>query len=236
MSPYLAEVIGTAILVLLGGGVCAGTSLTGSYAKGSGWIVITMAWGLGVAVAAYCVGSFSGAHLNPAVTIALAVAGDFEWSKVGGYIASQMIGAFLGATLVWLHYFPHWKATEDQGTKLGVFSTGPAIKNTWANLFSEVLGTFILCLGILAIGANKFAEGLNPLIIGFLVVVIGLSLGGTTGYAINPARDLGPRIAHFLLPIHGKGKSNWGYAWIPVVGPIIGGVLAALFYIATFGG
>lgn len=236
MSAFLGEVIGTMILIIFGGGVVAGVVLKGTKSENSGWIVITMAWGLGVATAAYAVGGISGAHLNPALTIGLALIGEFAWSQVPSYIAAQMIGAFIGATLVWLHYYPHWKETKDQGAKLAVFSTGPAIRHTPANLFSEILGTFVLVMGILAIGANEFTEGLNPLIVGFLIVVIGLSLGGTTGYAINPARDLGPRIAHFLLPIAGKGSSDWKYSWIPVVGPIIGGGLGALFYAAAFEG
>ncbi len=234
MTPFLGELVGTMVLIILGAGVCAGTSLKKSYAQNGGWIVITMGWGMGVAMGVYAVGKISGAHLNPAVTIGLASIGEFPWSQVPGYILAQMIGAFLGATFVWLFYYPHWKETEDPGTKLGVFSTGPAIKHTPANLISEILGTFFLMLGLLFIGANKFSEGLNPFIVGFLIVAIGLSLGGTTGYAINPARDLGPRIAHALLPIYGKGSSNWGYAWIPVVGPIIGGVLGAIFYKAAF--
>ncbi|AZQ48776.1 glycerol uptake facilitator protein GlpF [Bacillus albus] len=236
MSAFLGELVGTALLILLGGGVCAGVSLKKSFAKDSGWIVITMGWGLAVAVAAYAVGSISGAHLNPALTIGLAFKGAFPWSDVPGYIAAQMIGAIIGAVLVYLHYLPHWKETEDPGTKLGVFATGPAIPNTFANLLSEMIGTFVLVFGILAIGANKFADGLNPFIVGFLIVSIGLSLGGTTGYAINPARDLGPRIAHFFLPIAGKGGSNWKYAWIPVVGPILGGSLAGLFHQVVFEG
>lgn len=236
MSAYLGELIGTMILIIFGGGVVAGVVLKKSKSENAGWVVITLGWGLGVAIAVYAVGGISGAHLNPAVTIGLALIGKFPWSQVPGYITAQLLGAFIGATLVWLHYYPHWKETDDQGAKLAVFSTGPAIKNTPANLFSEILGTFMLVLGILAIGANEFTQGLNPLIVGLLIVVIGLSLGGTTGYAINPARDLGPRIAHFLLPIHGKGSSNWKYAWIPVVGPIIGGGLGALFYAAAFEG
>lgn len=234
MTAFWGEVVGTMILIILGGGVCAGTALKKSFAQNSGWIVITMGWGLAVAVAAYSVGRISGAHLNPALTLALAAAGKFPWAQVPSYIAGQMLGAFLGAIVVYLHYLPHWAETEDAGTKLGVFSTGPAVPYTFANLLSEMIGTFILVLGILAIGANKFADGLNPFVVGFLIVSIGLSLGGTTGYAINPARDLGPRIAHFLLPIAGKGSSNWGYAWIPVVGPILGGVLGGLFYKAVF--
>lgn len=236
MTAFWGEVVGTMILILLGGGVCAGVSLKKSLSQSSGWIVITLGWGLAVAMAAYAVGSISGAHLNPALTIALAFTGAFPWADVPSYIVAQMIGAFLGAVLVYFHYFPHWRATDDPGTKLGVFSTGPAIPHTFSNLISEMIGTFVLVLGILAIGANKFADGLNPFIVGFLIVSIGLSLGGTTGYAINPARDLGPRIAHFLLPIPGKGSSNWGYAWIPVVGPILGGSFGGVFYQAVFQG
>ena len=236
MSAFLGELIGTMILIVFGGGVVGGVVLKKSKAENSGWIVITMGFGLAVAMAAYAVGQFSGAHLNPAVTIGLAAIGSFPWSDVPTYIIAQMIGAFIGAVIVYLHYLPHWKATDDQGAKLAVFSTDPAIKNPAANLLSEVIGTFILLLGLLALGANKFAEGMNPFIVGFLIVAIGLSLGGTTGYAINPARDLGPRIAHFILPIPGKGSSNWGYAWIPVVGPIIGGTYGALFYKWAFEG
>ncbi|MGD8190584.1 MIP/aquaporin family protein [Brevibacillus ginsengisoli] len=236
MSAFWGEVVGTAILILLGGGVCAGVSLKKSFANSSGWIVITMGWGLAVAVAAYSVGSFSGAHLNPALTLGLAFMGSFPWEKVPSYILGQFIGAMIGATLVYLHYLPHWKETEDAGTKLGVFATGPAIPNVFTNLLSEIIGTFVLVVGILAIGANKFTDGLNPFIVGFLIISIGLSLGGTTGYAINPARDLGPRLAHFFLPIPGKGSSNWGYAWIPVVGPILGGSFGGLFYKAVFKG
>ncbi len=236
MSAFLGELIGTMILIVFGGGVVGGVVLKKSKAENSGWIVITMGWGLAVAMAVYAVGQFSGAHLNPAVTIGLAAIGSFPWSDVPTYIIAQMIGACIGAVIVYLHYLPHWKATDDQGAKLAVFSTDPAIKNPAANLLSEVIGTFILLLGLLALGANKFAEGMNPFIVGFLIVAIGLSLGGTTGYAINPARDLGPRIAHFILPIPGKGSSNWGYAWIPVVGPIIGGTYGALFYKWAFEG
>lgn len=235
MIPFLAELIGTMLLIIFGGGVVAGVVLKKSKAENSGWIVITVGWGLAVAVAVYVVGQFSGAHINPAVTIALASIGLFPWADVPAYITAQFIGAFLGGVIVWLHYLPHWSETEDQGAKLAVFSTDPAIRNTMGNLISEVIGTFILVLGILAIGANELAAGLNPLLVGLLIVSIGLSLGGTTGYAINPARDLGPRIAHALLPIPGKGGSDWGYAWIPVVGPIIGGVLGALFYANVFG-
>ncbi|MCD7035202.1 aquaporin family protein [Metabacillus sp. GX 13764] len=236
MSAFWAEVIGTMVLIVLGGGVCAGVNLKKSFAEGSGWIVITFGWGLGVAMAVYATGQISGGHFNPAVTLALALTGDFPWADVPLYLIAQMIGAFLGAVIVYLHYLPHWRATEDPAVKLGVFSTGPAIPNVFANFLSEVIGTFILITGILSFGGNKFTDGLNPLIVGFLVVAIGLSLGGTTGYAINPARDLGPRIAHFVLPIAGKGTSNWSYAWIPVAGPLAGGAFAAVFYQAAFKG
>ena len=230
MNAYLAEFLGTAILILFGGGVCANVNLKRSAGQESDWIVIAAGWGLAVTMGVYAVGQFSGAHLNPAVTIALAVEGGFSWAKVPGYIVCQMLGAIVGATLVWLMYLPHWKATTDQGAKLGVFSTAPAIKNYFANFLSEIIGTTILSLGILFIGVNKIADGLNPLIVGSLIMAIGLSLGGPTGYAINPARDLGPRIAHAILPIAGKGGSNWWYAIVPVLGPIAGGMLGAVIY------
>lgn len=234
MSVYLGEIIGTMLLIILGDGVVGGVVLNKSKAQSSGWIVITVGWGLAVAMAVYAVGRISGAHLNPAVTLGLASVGQFPWEQVPGYIAAQMFGAFLGGVVVWLHYLPHWAVTEDKGAKLAVFSTGPAIRNTGANLLSEIIGTFVLVFGILAIGANEFAQGLNPFIVGMLVFAIGLSLGGPTGYAINPARDLGPRIAHFLMPIAGKGDSDWGYSWIPIIGPVIGGILGALTFTALF--
>jgi glycerol uptake facilitator protein len=236
MSTFLAEFIGTMLLIIFGGGVVAGVILKETKSENAGWIVITTGWGLAVVVAVYAVGSISGAHLNPAVTISLACVGEFSWDKVPMYILAQLLGAFMGAVIVWIHYLPHWKKTKDQGTQLAVFSTGPAIRKTWANLVSEIIGTFILMFGLLMIGANKFSDGLNPLVVGGLIIAIGLSLGGTTGYAINPARDLGPRIAHFILPIIGKGKSDWEYAWIPIVGPILGGMLGALLYKALFKG
>lgn len=236
MSGFSGELIGTMILIILGDGVCAGVNLKRSYAKNSGWIVITLGWGLAVATGAYAVGRFSGAHLNPALTLGLAVTGEFPWGEVPVYILGQMIGGFLGACIVYLHYLPHWRATEDPATKLGIFCTGPSIPRTWSNLLSELIGTFILVVGILSIGANRLAQGFNPLLVGFLIVVIGMALGGTTGYAINPARDLAPRLAHAILPIPGKGQSNWGYAWIPVVGPILGGIFGALFYQTFFTG
>ena len=241
MSPFVGEIIGTMLLILLGDGVVAGVLLNKSKSQNGGWIVITVAWGMAVFVGAYSVASVSGAHLNPAVTIGLAVAGNFSWGDVPLYIIGQFIGAFIGATLVWLHYLPHWGETADPGLKLAVFSTGPAIRNTTANLISEIIGTFVLVFGILTIkgfavtgmpgaAVNPGALGILP--VALLVLVIGLSLGGTTGYAINPARDLGPRIMHAILPIAGKGDSDWGYSWIPVVGPIIGAVLGGLLYVA----
>ena len=234
MSHFWGEFIGTMLLVLLGDGVVAGVLLKNSKAENSGWIVITLAWGLAVTIAIYAVGNISGAHLNPAVTLALAAEGSFEWNRVPSFIVAQMLGGFTGAIMVWLHYLPHWGKTEDQGAKLAVFCTGPAIPNFWANLLSEIIGTFVLTAGVLFIGANEFTEGLKPVIVGALVVVIGMALGGTTGYAINPARDLGPRVAHFLLPIRGKGPSGWGYAPVPVIGPVIGGFLGSAFYMAAF--
>jgi len=182
----------------------------------------------------YAVGGISGAHLNPAVTLGFAVVGEFPWSEVPMYILAQMIGAFIGATIVFFQYLPHWKKTKDQCAILSVFSTSPAIRSPLSNLVSEMIGTFILVMGLMLIGANQFTEGLNPVIVGLLITVIGMSLGATTGYAINPARDLGPRIAHAILPIIGKGKSDWNYAWVPVVGPALGGIYGALFYKAVF--
>jgi glycerol uptake facilitator protein len=232
------------LLVLLGDGVVANVVLNRSKGQNSGWIVITVGWGVAVAMAVYAVGRISGAHLNPAVTVGLAVIGSFPWAEVPGYIIAQMVGAFVGAVLVWLMYLPHWKATADPGLKLAVFSTGPAIRHTAGNFIGEVIGTAVLLFGILAIAANAqtlskpgdvdlsfvFSRGLQPLLVGVLVLGIGLSLGGATGYAINPARDLAPRLAHAVLPIPGKGSSDWGYSWIPVVAPIVGGILGAGAY------
>ena len=229
MNNFVLEMIGTMILILLGDGVVAGVVLKKTKSENSGWIVITFAWGLAVMTAAF-VAAESGAHLNPALTIALALNSDLPWADVPIYIAGQLVGAFIGAILVWLHYMKHFEATDDQAAKLGVFATGPAIRHTPSNLVSEIIGTFVLVFGILALGLSTFGDGLKPLIVGLLVVVIGLSLGGTTGYAINPARDLGPRIAHAILPIPNKGSSDWGYSWIPVVGPIIGGAIAVFIY------
>ena len=235
MSPFLAELIGTMLLVLLGDGVVAGVVLKQSKSENGGWIVITFGWALAVTFAVFTAGQVSGAHLNPAVTIALAVSGNFPWANVNEYILAQMIGGFVGAGLVYLHYLPHWAKTDDPAAKLGVFCTAPAVRHTWSNLVSEFLGTFVLLFGLMAIGANRFADGLNPMVVGALILAIGISLGGTTGYAINPARDLGPRIAHALLPIPGKGDSDWNYAWIPVLGPILGGIAGVLVYGLAFG-
>lgn len=231
MDIFLGELIGTGLLILLGDGVVAGVLLARSKAENSGWIVITMAWGLAVFVGVIVAGPISGAHMNPAVTMGLASIGVTPWAEVPLYVAGQFAGAFLGAVLVYLHYLPHWSVTENADLKLAVFSTGPAIRNTTANLLSEFIGTFVLVFVILTFGNSGDGAGLaalGALPVALLVVVIGLSLGGTTGYAINPARDLGPRIAHAVLPIPGKRDSDWSYSWIPVVGPILGGVVAAL--------
>jgi len=234
MSHFLAEIIGTMILIILGDGVVANVVLKKTKGENSGWIVITAGWAFAVMIPAFIFGGISGAHFNPALTLGLAAIGKFAWAEVPTYIAGQFIGAFLGAVVVWLHYLPHWAATEDKGAKLAVFSTGPAIRNTFANCMAEFIGTFILVFGILGLGEVSLAPGIGTLAVGFLIWVIGLSLGGTTGYAINPARDLGPRIAHAVLPIAGKGDSDWGYAWIPVVAPILGALVAALTFAAIF--
>jgi len=236
MHNYVAEFIGTMLLIIFGDGVVAGVLLNKSKAQNSGWIVIAFGWGMAVLVAVYVVGRISGAHINPAVTISLAVVGKFPWAQVPGYIISQFLGALVGGVIVYLMYLPHWAETEDAGLKLAVFCTGPAIRNTVTNLISEIIGTFVLVFCVLGIAANKDAStaGLTAALIGFLVLGIGLSLGGPTGYAINPARDFGPRVAHFLLPIAGKGDSDWAYSWIPVVGPIIGGTIGAVLWVQLF--
>jgi glycerol uptake facilitator protein len=237
MSPFLAELFGTAFLIVLGDGVVANVVLHRTKGHNSGWIVITAGWAFGVTIAVYSVNSISGAHLNPAVTIALASIGTFAWANVPGYIAAQILGGFLGGVIVWLAYLPHWSATPEAMSKLSVFSTVPAIRRPVANLIAELIGGFVLVLALLAVLSPRnfvpnsdFAKGFGPVLVGVIVMAIGLSLGGPTGYAINPARDLGPRIAHAVLPIAGKGTSDWGYAWIPIVGPIVGGVLAAFCY------
>ena len=240
MQVYIAEFIGTMILILLGDGVVANVLLRNSKGENSGWIVITFGWGMAVAMAVYAVGAISGAHINPAVTVGLASIGAFDWAQVPGYVIAQLLGAFTGAVLVWLAYLPHWAETDDPGLKLGVFSTAPAIRSTAANIITEIIGTAMLVFGVLGIVNNAnviggdlaavFGTGFAPLLVGLLVLAIGLSLGGPTGYAINPARDLGPRIAHAILPIAGKGGSDWGYAWIPVVAPLVGGVIGAVLW------
>ena len=249
MDIFVAEVVGTALLILLGNGVVATNLLGESKGRDTGWLTVCIAWGLAVALAVYSVGRISGAHLNPAVTLGLFSLGQVETSQLASYLGGEMVGAFLGATLVWLTYLPHWAKTESAADKLACFSTGPAIRHAPANLMAEFIGTFVLMFGILAIGANAgemingdfdlsavFSTGIAPLLVGLLVATIGMSLGGATGWAINPARDLGPRIMHAILPIAGKGDSDWSYAWIPVVGPILGSVAGALTFRALFGG
>ena len=240
MSIIGAETIGTALLILLGDGVVAAVLLAKSKAENSGWIVITFGWAMAVAIAVFAIGQFSGAHLNPAVTLGLWINGNIDGGDVPKYLIGEFLGAFIGATLVLLAYYQHFQETEDPGLKLAVFATGPAIRNPVWNLITEIIGTFVLVFGVLSITdpGNKglAATGLTPLIVGFLVFAIGLSLGGPTGYAINPARDLGPRIMHAILPVPGKGPSDWGYSWIPVVGPLIGGAIGALVYGACWPG
>lgn len=227
---FIGELLGTFILVLLGDGVVSACVLNKTKAQNSGWIAIVLGWGIAVTVAVYISGFMSGAHLNPAVTLAMAAVGFLPWSQVLTYLAAQFLGAMLGALILYLHYYPHWKETKDAGTILACFSTGPAIRHIWSNLFGEALGTAVLVITVMAIGPNKVVAGFGPLIVGFVVMAVGFSLGATTGYAINPARDLGPRIMHALLPIPNKGDSDWSYAWIPVLGPIFGGVAGALIY------
>ena len=244
MHPYLAEFIGTALLILLGNGVVANVVLPQTKGHNGGWIVIAFGWGMAVFVGVWCFGDISGAHLNPAVSVGLAAAGQFAWESVPGYVGAQLLGAIAGAALVFLHYFDHFRASTDPGAKLGCFATGPAIRRKSTNLLSEAIGTFVLVFaGLMAVGptisygAESVAEQSAPmkiglgtlgaLPVGLLVLAIGLSLGGTTGYAINPARDLGPRLAHAILPVPGKGSSDWGYAWIPIAGPVLGALLAA---------
>ncbi|MCB9008761.1 MAG: aquaporin family protein [Ardenticatenaceae bacterium] len=230
MSPFLGELLGTMVLIILGDGVVANVLLAKSKGENAGWMVITSGWAFAVMAGVFTAQAFgsAAAHINPAVTVGFALR-DGDWSNVVTFILAQLIGAFIGAVIVWLAYLPHWKETSDAGLKLAVFSTGPAIRNTTANIITEIIGTFVLLVGVHAIFAGSVSDALGPFLVGSLVWGIGLSLGGPTGYAINPARDLGPRIAHFLLPIAGKGDSDWGYGWIPVVAPIVGGILAGIF-------
>ncbi|WP_179320787.1 MIP/aquaporin family protein [Winogradskyella helgolandensis] len=240
MTPFIAEIIGTAILILLGGGVVANVVLNKTIGNNSGWIVITTGWALAVYVAVVIAGPYSGAHINPAVTIAVAIAGKFPWADVPMYVLAQMIGAMIGASAVWLTYKNHFDETENADSKKAVFCTAPAIRNTFSNFFSEMIGTFVLLFTIFYFTDASLTEAetvigmgsLGALPVAFLVWSIGLSLGGTTGYAINPARDLGPRIIHAILPIKNKAKSDWSYAWIPIFGPLTGGALAAFLMLA----
>ena len=233
MNAFIAEIIGTALLVLLGDGVVANVVLTGTKGEKSGWIVITFGWGMGVFIAVFTIAAFSGGHINPAVTLGLAAAGKFSWAKVPAYITAQLIGGALGAFLVWLHYRDHFRATDNKNLKLAVFCTGPEIRNLPLNFISEIIGTFVLVFAVLHLAAPQVGLGaLDALPVALVVFAIGLSLGGTTGYAINPARDLPPRIIHAILPMPGgKRDSDWGYAWVPVLAPVTGAILAALVYL-----
>ena len=245
MTQYLFEFVGTLVLVLLGDGVCAATSLNKSKAKGAGWVVVALGWGLAVMMGVLIAGPVSGAHLNPAVTLGLAIAGTFPWASVCGYIVAQMLGGFVGAWLVWVFYKDHYKATADEpDTMLGTFCTAPAIANPWRNFLCEAIATCVLVFVILAIGFSGNAFQIGPVTastgalgawpVTCLIMSIGMSLGGATGYALNPARDLSPRCAHAVLPIAGKRDSDWGYSWVPVVGPLAGAALAAALYLLVF--
>lgn len=226
----LGEFIGTFVLVLLGDGVVAGVSLRKSKAEGSGWIAITLGWGLAVTLGVYASSFLSPAHLNPAVSVGMAIAGKFPWSSVIPYSIAQILGGLVGGIVVWIHYYPHWKETKDKDAILGTFATEPAIRNYSMNFISEVVGTAVLIFGLLAFTRGQFTQGLNPIAVGVLITAIGLSLGGTTGYAINPARDLGPRLAHAMLPIANKGGSDWAYSWVPILGPVVGAILGAICF------
>lgn len=231
MTPFIAELTGTALLILLGDGVVANVALNKTYGHNGGLIVIAFGWAMAVFVGVYVSSPASGGHLNPAITIAFAALGKFDWANVPSYITAQLAGAMIGSFLVWVMYRKHFEATPDKASKLAVFCTAPAIPANAENLFSEIIGTFVLVFGALFIvGSNNTIGSLDALPVALLVLVIGLSLGGTTGYAINPARDLGPRIMHAILPIKDKGSSNWKYSWIPVLGPVIGCLLAALCF------
>lgn len=242
MTPFIAEIIGTFLLILLGNGVVANVVLEKTKGNNSGWIVITTGWALAVFMGVVVAGPYSGAHLNPAVTISLAITGAFDWTQVLTYVCAQLIGAMIGAFFVWVSHKDHYDATEDKGGILATFSTGPAIRNIPRNFISEVIGTFVLVFVVLYFtGAELTVENrenakiglgsLGALPVAFLVWAIGLSLGGTTGYAINPARDLGPRIMHTILPIKNKGASDWSYGWVPIIAPIVGGAIAAILYL-----
>ncbi|KRM99000.1 MIP/aquaporin family protein [Loigolactobacillus rennini] len=226
----LGEFVGTALLVLLGDGVVAGVNLNKSKAQGAGWVAITIGWGIAVTLGVYASAFLSPGHLNPAVSLGMAVAGKFPWAYVLPYSIVQIAGGFVGAALVWLHYGPHWRVTDDQEAILSTFATVPAIRSYAANFISELIGTMVLLFSLLTFTRGDFTAGLNPLVVGVLILAIGLSLGGPTGYAINPARDLGPRMTHAIFPIANKGSSDWAYSWVPVVAPMVGGGLGAWLF------
>lgn len=239
LTKCVFELIGTFVLVLLGDGVVAAVTLEKTKAQGAGWVVITLAWGLAVMCGVFIAGPYSGAHLNPAVSIGLAAAGQFAWSEVVPFIVAQMLGGFLGAVMVYVFYKDHYDATEDKTTKLGTFCTIPAIRNKWRNFLCEVVGTWLLVFVILVFSTEEETPqlgmgSLGAFPVAFLIVAIGMSLGATTGYAINPARDFAPRCAHAVLPIKGKGSSDWGYSWVPILGPTVGALMAAVMFMLVF--
>ncbi len=236
MNPFFAEFFGTAMIIVFGGGVVSNVLLNKTKGNNSGWIVITFGWAVGVFTGVLIAAPFSGAHLNPAVTLALAIVNKFSWSKVPVYVCAQLLGAMFGAGLVWLAYKKHFDATEDGNSKLSVFCTMPNIRSYWYNVITEIIGTYVLALAVLYMAEPEVGLGsLNALPVALVVLGLGLSLGGPTGYAINPARDLGPRIMHFLLPIPNKRDSDWSYSWVPILGPLLGAALAAAMYLIFHG-
>lgn len=228
--PMIGEFLGTFIMMLLGEGVICSVELKQTKSYGTGWMQTVTGWAMAITLAVYVAGIFGPAHLNPAVSVALAYVGEISWEQVPPFILAQFLGAMCANVCVWLHFYPHWKQTTNQDAILSCFCTAPAIRHTPSNLFGEVLSTSVLIIGVLCLGPNRLEHGLGPIVIGILILVIGLCLGSTTGYAMNPARDLGPRIMHSLLPIANKGTSHWEYAWIPVVGPLMGATLGAFLY------
>ncbi|AKP68063.1 MIP/aquaporin family protein [Companilactobacillus ginsenosidimutans] len=231
MLQLVGEFIGTAVLIILGDGVVAAVTLNKSKAKGAGWVAIALGWGLAITIAVYCAAFLSPAHLNPAVSLGMAIAGKFSWAYVIPYSIAQILGGVLGGIIVWAFYYDQFKETDDSDAILTIFATAPAIRRYGMNFLSEFIGTCVLMFALLAFTRGNFTEGLNPIAVGLLITSIGFSLGGTTGYAINPARDLGPRIAHAIMPVPNKGTSDWAYSWVPILGPMLGGALGAALFV-----